>query len=735
MNKSIYLKPQYFYNRELSWLSFDYRILGEAQDKTIPLLDRLKFLSITASNLDEFYMVRVASLKDMVHAEYDKKDIAGMTPSKQLEEISKVTHEFMRDQYRTYNNSLIPALKKEGIAILSHHEDLSRKQAKFVDDYFKSEVYPVLTPMAVDSSRPFPLIRNRSLNIGAILKMKTTDSDHSGNGHFRELYITHNNSKKDGTADTDFATVQVPSGLPRVVEIPSEEGFDRTYIMLEQIIERNIHRLFMNYEVLCAFPYRVMRNADLTIEEDEAADLLMEIEKQIKRRQWGEAIRLQVEEGMDKKLLKVLKKELHIKEDDIFHINGPLDLTFLMKLSGMEGYDELKVPKYTPQQPKWLNSEENLFTQIRNHDVLLHHPYESFDPVVNFVREAAKDPDVLAIKQTLYRVSSHSPIIASLAAAAENGKQVTVLVELKARFDEENNIIWARKLEQAGCHVIYGLVGLKTHSKITLVVRREEDGIRRYVHLGTGNYNDSTAKLYTDMGLLTCNKAIGEDATAVFNMLSGYSEPAVWNKLAVAPLWLRDRFTEMIERETEFAKAGKKAFIKAKMNSLCDAKIIASLYEASAAGVQIDLVVRGICCLKTGIRGVSENIHVRSIVGDFLEHSRIFYFHNNGHEEVYMGSADWMPRNLDKRVEILFPVEDETLKAEVIHILTIQLQDTLKAHIMQPDGTYRKQDLRGKKKLCAQDYFRQEAMKNASQRKKEQNARRTFEPMTAESEE
>ena len=735
MNKSIYLKPQYFYNRELSWLSFDYRILGEAQDKTIPLLDRLKFLSITASNLDEFYMVRVASLKDMVHAEYDKKDIAGMTPSKQLEEISKVTHEFMRDQYRTYNNSLIPALKKEGIAILSHHEDLSRKQAKFVDDYFKSEVYPVLTPMAVDSSRPFPLIRNRSLNIGAILKMKTTDSDHSGNGHFRELYITHNNSKKDGTADTDFATVQVPSGLPRVVEIPSEEGFDRTYIMLEQIIERNIHRLFMNYEVLCAFPYRVMRNADLTIEEDEAADLLMEIEKQIKRRQWGEAIRLQVEEGMDKKLLKVLKKELHIKEDDIFHINGPLDLTFLMKLSGMEGYDELKVPKYTPQQPKWLNSEENLFTQIRDHDVLLHHPYESFDPVVNFVREAAKDPDVLAIKQTLYRVSSHSPIIASLAAAAENGKQVTVLVELKARFDEENNIIWARKLEQAGCHVIYGLVGLKTHSKITLVVRREEDGIRRYVHLGTGNYNDSTAKLYTDMGLLTCNKAIGEDATAVFNMLSGYSEPAVWNKLAVAPLWLRDRFTEMIERETEFAKAGKKAFIKAKMNSLCDAKIIASLYEASAAGVQIDLVVRGICCLKTGIPGVSENIRVRSIVGDFLEHSRIFYFHNNGHEEVYMGSADWMPRNLDKRVEILFPVEDETLKAEVIHILTIQLQDTLKAHIMQPDGTYRKQDLRGKKKLCAQDYFRQEAMKNASQRKKEQNARRTFEPMTAESEE
>ena len=730
MDIAPYKKPEYFRNRELSWVSFDERVLNEARDKSIPLFERLKFISITSSNLDEFYMVRVASLKDQVHANYTKKDLSGMDAKEQLAGISKRTHELVQLQYNTYNRSAVPSLEHVGLTIISEHEKLTKEQAEYVDSYFEENIYPVLTPMAMDSARPFPLIRNKTLNIGALVQKKE-DSLLSRAEDKKEK----KGKEKEKEKELEFATVQVPSGLPRVVEIPSEEGFDRTYIMLEQIIERNIHRLFMNYEVLCAFPYRVMRNADLTIEEDEAADLLMEIEKQIKRRQWGEAIRLQVEEGMDKKLLKVLKKELHIKEDDIFHINGPLDLTFLMKLSGMEGYDELKVPKYTPQQPKWLNSEENLFTQIRNHDVLLHHPYESFDPVVNFVREAAKDPDVLAIKQTLYRVSSHSPIIASLAAAAENGKQVTVLVELKARFDEENNIIWARKLEQAGCHVIYGLVGLKTHSKITLVVRREEDGIRRYVHLGTGNYNDSTAKLYTDMGLLTCNKAIGEDATAVFNMLSGYSEPAVWNKLAVAPLWLRDRFTEMIERETEFAKAGKKAFIKAKMNSLCDAKIIASLYEASAAGVQIDLVVRGICCLKTGIPGVSENIHVRSIVGDFLEHSRIFYFHNNGHEEVYMGSADWMPRNLDKRVEILFPVEDETLKSEVIHILTIQLQDTLKAHIMQPDGTYRKQDLRGKKKLCAQDYFRQEAMKNASQRKKEQNARRTFEPMTAESEE
>lgn len=733
MSKSPYLKSEYFYNRELSWISFNYRVLGEAQDKTIPLLDRLKFLSITASNLDEFYMVRVASLKDMVQVNYTKKDISGMTPAQQLSAISERTHQLMEDQCKIYNNSLIPALRREGIHILSHHEKLTPEQAKYVDNYFRSEVYPVLTPMAVDSSRPFPLIRNRSLNIGAILKMKASDAENDGNSHFRELYITHNNNKKKKvSSETDFATVQVPSGLPRTVEIPSDSPDKRTYILLEQIIERNIHRLFMNYEVLCAFPYRVMRNADLSIEEEDAADLLMEIEKQLKKRQWGEAIRLQVEEGIDRRLLKTLKKELSIREEDIFHINGPLDLTFLMKLSGMEGYDHLKGKKYTPQPAKWVNSEENLFEQIRDHDILLHHPYETFDPVVDFVHQAAKDPDVLAIKQTLYRVSSHSPIISSLAAAAENGKQVTVLVELKARFDEENNIIWARKLEQAGCHVIYGLVGLKTHSKITLVVRKEEDGIRRYVHLGTGNYNDSTAKLYTDMGLLTCQKVIGEDATAVFNMLSGYSEPAVWNKLAVAPLWLRDRFTEMIQRETEIAKAGKTAFIKAKMNSLCDQKIIAALYEASAAGVKIELVIRGICCLKTDIPGISENIHVRSIVGDFLEHSRIFYFHNSGNEEVYMGSADWMPRNLDKRVEILFPVEDETLKAEVIQNLEIQLADTLKAHILQPDGSYAKQSLRGKKKLSAQEYFCKKAMENTVARKKEQHSSRTFEPMRHE---
>ena len=693
-----------FYNRELSWLGFNYRVLSEARDKNIPLMERLKFLSITASNLDEFFMIRVASLKDMVHAKYTKKDIAGLTPKEQLEIISTGTHELVEKQYNTYNRSFLPALKHNGLTIVTQYEALNAEQAEYVDRYFMREVYPVLTPMAVDSSRPFPLIRNKSLNIAALLMDK---------------------KRKD---TIDFATVQVPSVLPRIVTIPSEKEGETCIILLEQIIEKNIQKLFLNYKVLDATPYRVMRNADLTIDEDEAADLLIEIERQLKKRQWGEAIRLEVEQGIDKRLLKILKKELQIQQEDIFTIRGPLDLTFLMKVYGMDGFDHLKEEPYIPQPPKGLDMDGDLFEQIRQKDILLHHPYETFDPVVNFVRLAAKDPDVLAIKQTLYRVSSNSPIIASLAQAAENGKQVTVLVELKARFDEENNIVWARKLEKAGCHVIYGLVGLKTHSKITLVVRREEEGIRRYVHLGTGNYNDSTAKLYTDMGMFTCKRAYGEDATAVFNMLSGYSEPLSWNKLALAPTWLRTRFVELINRERDYAAMGKPARIVAKMNSLCDAGIINALYEASAAGVQIELIIRGICCLKQGVPGMSETIQVRSIVGTFLEHSRIFYFENDGSPESYMGSADWMPRNLDKRVEILFPVEDPDLKKEIVHILHTQLADNTKAHLLQPDGLidsekdglvkvyggcYKKADRRGHAAICSQMQFCKEAKKNA----------------------
>lgn len=705
MEKTEKYKPEYYENRELSWLKFNERILGEARDKENLLFERLKFLSITASNLDEFFMVRVASLKDMVHADYTKKDIAGMTAKEQLAKINVVTHEMITRQYSTYNRSLLPLLAESGLKVISHHEDLDEEQRNFIDKYFQENVYPVLTPMAVDSSRPFPLIRNKSLNIGALLKKK--------------------NDKK---AEEEFATVQVPAVLPRIIRLPSDKDGNVQVILLEQIIERNISALFLSYDVICAHPYRIMRNADLTIEEDEAEDLLKEIQKQIKKRQWGEAIRLEVEDGMEAPLLKVLKKELEIKNDDIYKINGPLDLTFLMKMYGMDGFGHLRAPKHVPAAVPGLSGDYNIFEEIAQRDILLHHPYQSFDPVVKLIQKAATDPQVLAIKQTLYRVSGNSPIIAALAQAAENGKQVSVLVELKARFDEENNIVWAKMLEKAGCHVIYGLVGLKTHSKITLVVRMEEDGIRRYVHLGTGNYNDATAKLYTDIGLLTCSQSIGEDATAVFNMLSGYSEPLHWNKLSLAPLWLREKFLSLIERECENALAGKEAKIIAKMNSLCDKGIIDALYDAGRAGVKIELIVRGICCLKTGIPGISENITVRSIVGDFLEHSRIFYFWNDGKEEVYCASADWMPRNLDRRVEILFPIDNDGLKNEIIEMLKVMLSDNVKAQIMQPDGTYERIDRRGKVLLCAQEYFTKEAKEYLDKNEKKDENSRVFIP-------
>lgn len=698
-----YEKAEYYTNREYSWLGFNSRILGEARDKTLPMLERLKFLSITSSNLDEFFMIRVASLKDMVHAKYTKKDIAGMTAQEQLQLIAEKAHDLVHQQYNTYNRSLLPLMKQNGLELVTEHEKLTAEQAAFADRYFEENIYPVLTPMAMDSSRPFPLIRNKTLNIGALI------------------------SKKGEKGKTEFATVQVPSVLPRIVRLPNGTDGTVTLILLEELIERNIDRLFLNYNVVCAHPYRIMRNADLSIDEEDAADLLKEIQKQLKKRQWGEVIRLEIEDKMDSKLLKILKQEFQVKEADIYKINGPLDLTFFMKLYGIEGMEQYRVKAYRPQPVPEMNEEEDIFTQIRRRDFLLHHPYMTFDPVVQFVKQAAADPDVLAIKQTLYRVSGNSPIVAALAQAAENGKQVSVLVELKARFDEENNINWAKKLEKAGCHVIYGLLGLKTHSKITLIVRREEDGIRRYVHLGTGNYNDSTAKMYTDCGILTCSEPIGEDATAVFNMLSGYSEPKHWNRLVLAPLWMRDTFMRLIRRETAHAQRGESARIIAKMNSLCDKEIIAALYEASAAGVKIDLIVRGICCLKPGIPKISEHIQVRSIVGNFLEHARIFYFQNGGDEEFYMASADWMPRNLDKRVEILFPVEAAELKEQVRHILQIQLEDTIKAYILQPDGTYEKIDKRGKVLLSAQEYFCEEA-EAAAKKQTEQVQSRVFIP-------
>ncbi|MCR4892073.1 MAG: RNA degradosome polyphosphate kinase [Lachnospiraceae bacterium] len=709
--------PEYYTNRELSWIQFNERVLSEARDKDLPLFERVKMLGITASNLDEFFMVRVASLKDMVHAGYKKPDIAGMTPGEQLSAISTATHGLVNNQYSTWNRSLLPQLKQNGITVYMDHGSLNQEQGAYVDRYFIDNVYPVLTPMAVDSSRPFPLIRNKSLNIGSLLTAK--DGKGAGLGKSK---------KKASKKGTDFALVQVPDVLPRLVQIPPEDDGD-AFILLEEIIKRNIDKLFLNYSVQCAHAFRVMRNADLSIDEDEAEDLLKEIEKQLKKRQWGEAIRLEVEDHADPELLKVIKEELQIEDHDIFYINGPIDLTFLSKIAGMDGYEELKIKSWTPQPPKYMDPDANIFSEIRKGDILLEHPYETFDPVVNFIRTASKDKDVLAIKMTLYRVSGNSPIIAALAQAAENGKQVSVLVELKARFDEEHNINWAKTLEKAGCHVIYGLVGLKTHSKIALVVRREEDGIRRYVHLGTGNYNDTTARFYTDMGMFTCSEPIGEDATAVFNMLSGYSEPVSWNKLSLAPLWLKDRFLYLIGREAEHARDGREARIVAKMNSVCDPDIIEALYKASAAGVKIDLIVRGICTLKVGIPGVSDNITVRSIVGFFLEHSRIFWFLNEGNEEIYMGSADWMPRNLERRVEILFPVERPELKEDLKYFLNMELNDNLKAHIMQPDGVYLKLDRRGKKPLNSQKQFCIDA-KERAQKGKEKGTGRVFIPET-----
>ena len=699
----------YYINRELSWLEFNKRVLKEAKTRDVKLFERLKFLAITASNLDEFFMVRVASLKDMVAAGYNKEDISGLTPKKQLEEISLRSHEFTDMQYRIYNTSLRPALSKAGLRIITKHEKLSESEAFYLDNYFKDSIYPVLTPMAVDASRPFPLISNKSLNIAALIKRKEGSWYKSNSGKQK-------NKKKDNYKGyvgegLDFAVVKVPSVLPRVIEIPEKYSSkaERSLIFLEELIEKHIDMLFLNYDVIAMHPFRIMRNAELDLDEEDAADLLEEIKKGLKNRRRGEAIRLDVEKGIDKRLLRILKKELELTGSDIFYVKGALDLRVLADIYKLDGFEEFKNPVYKPAPVKKLSNEEDIFTNIKRSDILLSHPYQSFDHVTEFVRAAAYDKDVLAIKQTLYRVSGNSPIIEALEKAAEQGKQVTVLVELKARFDEENNINWAKKLEKAGCHVIYGLLGLKVHSKITLVLRKEETGIREYVHLATGNYNDSTAKLYTDFGMFTCRQEIGQDAIAFFNMLSGYSKPQGFNKLIVAPIWMKDTFIKKIEDLTCESLKGKKTRIVAKMNSLSDKDIIPALYRASMAGVSIDLIVRGICCLKPGIKGVSDNIKVRSIIGNFLEHARVFCFAVEEEEEIYLGSADWMYRNLEKRVEIVFPVEDENIKSEIRHYLDLQLSDNMKSHILDCDGEYKKVKNRGKDKISAQDILSKEA--------------------------
>lgn len=689
MKKTDSTNAEYYINRELSWLEFNERVLEEAKDRENPLLERVKFLAIVSSNLDEFFMIRVASLKDRVHANFNKPDRAGLSPKQQLKRISVRTHRMVEEQYNTWNRSLMPALRKNGLHVV-YKENVTEAQKAFLEDYFTHRVYPVITPMAVDSSRPFPLILNKSLNVGVLIK-----------------------AKEEGK-EAIFATVQVPSVLPRMVELPAGgDDAGRSIIFLEEVMMMFMDRLFTGRKIICAHPYRITRNADLTIEEEEAEDLLVEIERSLKKRNWGMAIRLEVEERVDERLLQILKDALEIHPRDIYTISGPLDLTFLENMHSFPEYGHLRYAPYEPQTPLDLLEAENIFDAIREKDLFLHHPYESFDPVVDFVKRASEDPEVLAIKQTLYRISGNSPIVKALSKAAESGKQVMVLVEVKARFDEENNIQWAKKLEQAGCHVIYGLVGLKTHSKITLVVRKEDSGIKRYVHLSTGNYNDITAEFYTDMGLFTCNESFGSDASAFFNMLSGYSDAPEWSKLEAAPLGLRKRFLRLIENEMQNALSGKKAMIIAKMNSLVDPEIIDALYRASSAGVAIHLIIRGICCLRPGQEGISDNITVRSIVGRFLEHSRVYYFYNEGREDLFLSSADWMPRNLDRRVELLFPVEDKHIKERLIGIINMLLEDTVKARVLDREGNYGKINRRGRKRLDAQMFFCDLARENA----------------------
>ncbi|WP_071141565.1 RNA degradosome polyphosphate kinase [Acidaminococcus timonensis] len=677
-------RPEYYVNRELSWLKFNLRVLREAGVRTLPLLERMRFVAISASNLDEFFMVRVAGLIEQEAAGVDRVDAAGLTVADQLREISLSAHNQMKLKYR-YFFALLNELEKNDIRFL-RVKDVNPEQRQELEAYYQEMVFPVLTPMAVDAARPFPFLANKTLNIAVELRNKK--------------------------GEQRVAFVQVPSVLPRFISLVEQEG-KRSYIFLEDLIMEHCQDLFKGLTIVDMVPFRITRDSDLEVEEDATQDLMKEIERSLRKRKRGVAVRLEICTTDDRYLKDFLVRSLDLEPRDVYEIGGPLDLTFLNKFIDQPGMDQWKFTPYVNQQPEELPDTEDLFGKIREHDILLHHPYESFDPIVKLLATAAEDPKVLAIKQTLYRVSGNSPLVAALARAAENGKQVTALVELKARFDEENNIVWARRLEKAGCHVIYGLMGLKTHSKIILIVRKEEDGIRRYVHLGTGNYNDKTARLYTDLGLLTANDQYGQDASAFFNVLSGYSEPPVFNRLVMAPIGLREKIYELVDREIANVKNGGRGHIIAKMNSLIDQPVIRKFYEASQAGVKIELIVRGICGLRPGIKGVSENITVRSIIGRFLEHSRVYYFANNGNEELYLSSADMMPRNLNDRVELLFPVERKAHIDRIKEFLDLCLKDNVGAHVMLANGTWRRSYAHGHQRISVQAALMQRAMKNA----------------------
>ncbi len=669
-SKSTAPDPALFINRELSWLDFNERVLEEARDPSNPLLERLKFLAISASNLDEFFEVRVAGLQAQLYDNLEPQDAPadGMGPLAQLTEIGKRAHDFVTRQSDVWSQELRPELARHGI-VMCEPEDLSPEQIKFLDDYFDTQVYPVLTPLAIDPAHPFPHLHNKSLNL--ILRIETI-----GQEPMRQLY----------------AVLQVPSVLNRLVRLPGDPDGKIRFALLETVIGPRLDALFGGFRVAARAAFRVTRNSDLTIQETEVkGSLLSTIQETLRLRKWGAAVRLEIADRAEEGFYAQLQNApaLDLDDRDVYKISGPVDLTVLAALAKLEGFRELKEPGIEPQMPALFTSRANVFTAIKEQDILVHHPYESFDTVVQFIEQASEDPQVLAIKQTLYRTADNNPIISALERAAENGKQVTALVELQARLDEENNIVKARALQKAGVHVVYGMVGLKTHCKATLVVRREHDGIRRYVHLATGNYNPTTAKLYTDLSFFTARPDFGEDASALFNLLTGYSIGHDWKKLIVAPMHLADRIACLIERERQHAKAGRSARIIAKLNSLVDPGVIEALYAASRAGVRVDLIIRGICCLRPGVPGVSENIRVISIVDKFLEHSRIVYFQNDDTPEVFLSSADWMPRNFRRRVEVMFPIEDPRLQNRIVDgILGVALSDNVKARVLGPDGVY-----------------------------------------------
>lgn len=678
--------PSLYINRELSWIRFNRHVLDEALDESHPLLERVKFLSIFANNLDEFFMIRVSGLQRQLAKGVLKAPPDGMTAGQQLDAIHTMLLPDLRAQDDCWHKELLPRLAAQGI-LLRKYNTLNDRQKSVMDRFFIEEIFPVLTPLAFDSSHPFPFISNLSLNLAIIVR------DHSG----KEF----------------FARVKVPTKLfPRLVRISETEGSERNddsmvqFVYLEEIIAAHLHMLFPGLDVIASFPFRITRDADLEIEVDEASDLLTTVEEVVEQRARGKPIRIEVECSMHDGICHTLGSKLGVPKSMIYHVAHPVGMADLMQLMSLDR-PELKDQPFLPSTPSDLADDQDVFSAIRRHDILLYHPYDSFTPVVNFIRQAARDPDVLAIKITLYRVGSNSPIVNALMEARENGKTVAALIELKARFDEENNIGWARALERLGVHVVYGVVNLKVHAKLCMVVRREKDGIRRYMHLGTGNYNATTARIYTDFGLMTCDPLIGEDVAHLFNFLTGYARIEQYTKLMVAPVTIRKTIMEKIDREITRQRTHGDGHLIFKMNALVDAACIAALYRASQAGVKVDLQVRGICCLRPGIPGISENIRVSAIVGRFLEHARIYYFKNGGMEEVWMGSADLMPRNLDKRVEVLFPVENATMKKAVIAIiLPVQLCDNTKSRILKPDGTYsRRTPASGEEPVHAQSWL------------------------------